>query len=107
MPPEVNGHCRQIHRPIGICNYAADMHRYLWIYSRTIRTGCTDRIVVSHDTRELTKRCFFMHKSLYKNHLTWLLLIYTFCNSMCIHKFLEAYSLHCICLRIYLLGIQV
>ena len=34
--------------------------------SRTIRMGLTDRIVVSHDTRELTERRFLMDKSLYK-----------------------------------------
>ena len=56
--------------------------------SRTIRMGFTDRIVVSHDTRELKERPFVMHESLYKGH------------------FLEVYSLHCICLRIYFLGIQ-
>ena len=97
------------------------MHGYLRIYSqtigtgftdkkdasRTIRTGFTDRSVVSHDIQELTERCLFMHKSLYKGHLAWLLLIYTFCNSMCKHHFLEAYSLHCICLRIYFVGIQI
>ena len=75
--------------------------------SRTIRTGFTDRNVVSHDTRELTEKSFLMHENLYKGHLAWLLLIYTFCNSMCIHQFLEAYSLHCICLRIYFVGIQI
>ena len=41
--------------------------------SRTIRTGFTDRIVVSHDTRELIERRFLMHESLYKGHLTWLI----------------------------------
>ena len=61
--------------------------------SRTIRTGFTDRIVVSHDTQELTERRFLMHERLYKGHLAWLLLIYTLCNSMCIHKFLEVCSL--------------
>ena len=75
--------------------------------SRTIRAGFTDRTVVSHDTRELTARCFLMHESLYKGHLAWLLVIYTFCNSMCIHQFLEVYSLYCICLRIYFVGIQI
>ena len=40
-------------------------------------------------------------------HLAWLLLIYTFCNSICIHQFLEVYSLHCTCLRIYFVGIQI
>ena len=62
--------------------------------SRTIRTGFTDRIVVSHDTRELMERRFLMHESLYKGHLAWLLLIYTFCNSICIHQFLEAYTVY-------------
>ena len=62
--------------------------------SRTIRTGFMDRNVVSHDTRELTKRRFLMHESLYKRDLAWLLLIYTFCNSMCIHQFLEAYTVY-------------
>ena len=55
--------------------------------SRTIRMGFTDRNVVSHDTWELTKRRFLMHESLYKGHLAWLLLIYTFCNLMCIIHF--------------------
>ena len=75
--------------------------------SRIIRTGFNGRIVVSHTTRELTERHFLMHESLYKGHLAWLLLIYTFCNSMCVHQFLDAHSIHCICLRIYLLGIQI
>ena len=75
--------------------------------SRTIRVGFTDRIVVSHDTRELTERGFLMHESLYKGHLAWLLLIYTFCNSMCIHQFLDIYSLYCICFRICFVGIQI
>ena len=84
------------------------MHGYLQIYSRTIGTGFTDekdtsrtiraglrdRIVVSHDTRELTERRFLMHESLYKGHLLLLLLIYTFCNSRCIHQFLEAYTVY-------------
>ena len=104
-----------------ICNLSTDMHGYLQIYprtigtgctddkdtSRTIRTGFTDRIVVSHDTRELTERRFLMDESLCKGHLAWLLLIYTFCNLMCIHQFLEVYSLHCICLRIYFVGIHI
>ena len=62
--------------------------------SRTIRTGFMDRNVVSHDTRELTERCFIMHESLYKGHFAWLLLIYTFCYLMCIHQFLEAYTVY-------------
>ena len=37
--------------------------------SRTIRTGFTDRIVVSHDTWELTERRFLMGESLYKGAL--------------------------------------
>ena len=41
-----------------------------------IRTGFTDRIVVSNDTRELTEKRFLMDKSLYKGHLAWLLLIH-------------------------------
>ena len=108
MPLEVNEHCRPTHRPVGIGNYSADMHGYLQIYSRTIgmgfsdekdasrtiRTGFMDRIVVSHDTRELTEKSFLIHGSLYKGYLAWLFLIYTFCNSMCIHQFLEAYSLY-------------
>ena len=44
--------------------------------SRTIRTGFTDRFVVSHDTRELMERHFLMDESLYKGHLAWLLLIF-------------------------------
>ena len=43
--------------------------------SRTIRKGFMDRFVVSHDTREVIKRCFLMDESLYKGHLAWLLLI--------------------------------
>ena len=43
--------------------------------SRTISTGFTDRFVVSHDTWEVTERCFLMDESLQKGHLTWLLLI--------------------------------
>ena len=43
--------------------------------SRTIKTGFTDRFVVSYDTREVTERCLLMDKSLYKEHLAWLLLI--------------------------------
>ena len=39
--------------------------------SRTIRTGFTDRFVLSHNT----KLRFLMDKSLYKGHLAWLLLI--------------------------------
>ena len=50
--------------------------------SRTIRTGFTDTFLVSHSTRELTERCFVMDKTLYKGHLAWLLLIYTFGNLM-------------------------
>ena len=42
---------------------------------RTMKTGFTDRFVVSYDTREVTERCFLMDKSLYKGHLAWLLLI--------------------------------
>ena len=77
--------------------------------SRTIRIGFTDGIVVSHDTWELTERSFLMDECLCKGHLAWLLVIhvYTFCNSMCIHQFLEVYSLHCICLRIYFVGIHI
>ena len=40
-----------------------------------IRMGFMDRFVVSHDTRELTERCFLMDESLYKGHLAWHLLI--------------------------------
>ena len=82
---------------------SADIKGYLQIYSqtigtgftdeedasRTIRTGFTDRIVVSHDTRELTEKRFLMHESLYKGHLAWLLLIYTFCNSMLMMRRLQ------------------
>ena len=50
--------------------------------SRTIRTGFMDRFFVSHCTRELTERRFGLDESLYKGHLAWLLLIYTFCNSV-------------------------
>ena len=66
--------------------------------------GFTDRILVSHYTREFTERCFLMYESLYKGYLAWLLLIYTLCNLMCIHQNLEVYSLHCICMRIYILS---
>ena len=61
--------------------------------SRTIRAGFTDTFVVSHSTQELTERCFVMHKTLYKGHLAWLLLLYTFGNSMCKHQFLELLQL--------------
>ena len=44
--------------------------------SRTIRIGFTDRFVVSHTTLEVTERHFLMNKSLYKGHLTWLLLMH-------------------------------
>ena len=37
--------------------------------SRTIRTGFTDGFVVSHDTQEVTERCFLMDKSPCKGHL--------------------------------------
>ena len=50
--------------------------------SRTIRTGFTDTLVVSHSTRELTERRFVMDKTLYKDHWAWVLLIYTFANSI-------------------------
>ena len=43
--------------------------------SKTIRTGFTDRFAVSHETWEVTERCFLMDKSLYKGHLPWLLLM--------------------------------
>ena len=43
--------------------------------SRTIRTGFTDRFVVSHDTCKVTERHFLMDESRYKGHLAWLLLI--------------------------------
>ena len=60
------------------------MHRYLWIYSRTIGTGFTDekdtsrtirkeftaRIVVSHDTQELTERRYTKKEAYIKG--TWL-----------------------------------
>ena len=39
--------------------------------SRTIRTGFTDVIIVSHDTWEFTERRFLMDKSLYKWHQAW------------------------------------
>ena len=39
--------------------------------SRTIRTGFTDVIVVSHDTREFTERRFLMDESLFKGHQAW------------------------------------
>ena len=65
------------------------MHRCLQICPRTIgtgftdekdapwiiRMGFTDRFLVSHDTREVTERCFLMDESLYKVYLAWLLLI--------------------------------
>ena len=50
--------------------------------SRTIMTGFTDTFLVSHNTWELTERRFVIDKTLYKGHLAWLLLIYTFSNSM-------------------------
>ena len=39
--------------------------------SRTIRTGFTDGIVVSHHTQEFTERHFLMDESLYKGHQAW------------------------------------
>ena len=71
------------------------MHGYLEIYPWTIgtRTGFMDKIVVSYDTQELRERCFLVDESLYKGHLAWPLLMYTFCNSMCIHQFLESLQL--------------
>ena len=39
--------------------------------SRRIRTGFTDVIIVSHDTREFMERRFLMDKSLYKGHQAW------------------------------------
>ena len=39
--------------------------------SRTIRTGFTDVIVVSHDTGKFMERCFLMDESLYKGHQEW------------------------------------
>ena len=75
--------------------------------SRTIGMGFMDRIVVSHDTRELTERRFLVDESLYKGLLAWLLVIHTFCNSMCIHQFFKVYSLYCICLRIYFVAIHI
>ena len=85
------------------------MHGYLRIYSRTLGTeftdnkdasstiwmGFADRFVVSHHTQEFTERRFLMDESLYKGHLAWLVLI----------QFLQLYSFHCICWRIYFAGI--
>ena len=44
--------------------------------SRTIRTGFTDRFMVSHTSWEFTKKCFLMDESLYEGHLAWFLLIH-------------------------------
>ena len=60
--------------------------------SRTIRTGFMDTFVVSHSTRELMERRFVMDKTLYTSHWAWLLLIYTFGNSMYKHQFLETFT---------------
>ena len=40
--------------------------------SRTIRTGFTDVMVVSHDTQEFTERRFLMDETLYKGQQAWL-----------------------------------
>ena len=73
--------------------------------SRTIRTGFTDRFVVSHGTWEFTKRCFLMDKSLYKGRFAWFC-SYTFCISMRIDQCLELYSIDiCYIQRIYFVGI--
>ena len=84
MPPEINGHCQKPQGPIGMVReeghgYVICLRICTDIYgsiqtigtgfmevkdaSRTIRTGFMDRIVVSHDTRELTERRFLMDKS--------------------------------------------
>ena len=55
---------------------------------RTIRTGFTDTLALGN----LTERHFVMDKTLYKGHWAWLLLIYTFGNSMCKHQFLETFT---------------
>ena len=44
--------------------------------SRTIRTGFTDRFVVSHCTREFMERRLLIDESLYKGHFAWILLIH-------------------------------
>ena len=44
--------------------------------SRTIRTGFTDRFVVSHALREFMERHFLIDESLYNGQLTWLFLIH-------------------------------
>ena len=44
--------------------------------SRTIRTGFTDRFVISHNTGEVTERLFLMDKSLYNRQFAWLLLMH-------------------------------
>ena len=72
--------------------------------SRSIRTGFTDRFVVSHATREVTERHFFMDESLYKGHFAWLLLIHILHFDEDTSIFL-LYSIYCICLRIYFAGI--
>ena len=53
--------------------------------SRTIRTGFTDRFVVSHTTQEVLERHFLMDENLYKSYLAWLC-SYTFCISMRVHQ---------------------
>ena len=44
--------------------------------SRTIRTGFTDRFVVSHALGEITERRFLTDESIYKGHLAWLSFIH-------------------------------
>ena len=110
MLPEVYGHYRKPQRSIGMV--LGEGHGYeicpqiirrcirtmgMGIMdgkdvSRTIRTGFTDTFVVSHSTRELMERRFVMDKTLYKGHWAWLLLIFTFDNSMCKHQFLETFT---------------
>ena len=93
------------------------MHEYLRIYPRRIgtgftgdkdasRTGFTDRIVVSHDTRELTERCFLMDESLYKGHLAWLLLIH-FLHCDVNTSIFGTLQLILYMLRIYFVGLHI
>ena len=66
----MQGHSRTCPRTIGT-EFTDDKDA-----SRTIRTGFTDRFVISQATREVMERHFLMDKSLYKGHLACLLLMH-------------------------------
>ena len=78
--------------------------------SRTIRTGFTDVMAVSHDPLEFTERHFLMDETLYKGQQVWVSPM-AFSpirgdSAAIFEELLQFYcSSYCKCLRIYFIGI--